>query len=360
MFKFQRFKAVFLARNREFFRDKGSVIWNLAFPILLIFGLSVMFSDGGRDQLRAGLVFGANDALAKRSTDIRHVSDNKATHIPKQALPEALKSLQYIRFVRYQSVALAELKVQQHQIDILIDWDNQTYYVNDSSPKGYFAESSLNSQVQGLEKHVLSGEPVKYVDWVMPGVLGMNMMFSCLFGVGYVIVRYRKSGVLKRMQATPITAFEFILAQVMSRFSIVLVISSGLFVACWKILGLKMNGSLFDLIVLIGLGALSLVSLGLMAAAKMKSEELMGGLLNLATWPMMLLSGVWFSLEGAPDFVKWIAEALPLTHFVEGARAVMIDGASLADVSYNVAVLCVMICTFLAAASFLFDWGRQR
>jgi ABC-2 type transport system permease protein len=354
MFKFQRFKAIFIARNREFFRDKGSVIWNLAFPILLIFGLSVMFSDGGRDQLRAGIVLFDIEPLSEQH------GRSGAIQISKQALPEALANLRYIRFVNYHSVKEAELKVQQHQIDILIDWPNQTYYVNSSSPKGYFAESSLLSHIDGLEKRVLSGEPIKYVDWVMPGVLGMNMMFSCLFGVGYVIVRYRKSGVLKRMQATPVTAFEFILAQVMSRFSIVLVISTGLFVACWKILGLKMNGNLFDLIILIGLGAMSLVSLGLMAAARMKSEELMGGLLNLATWPMMLLSGVWFSLEGAPSFVKWIAEALPLTHFVEAARAIMIDGATLTDVSYHIAVLCMMILVFLTAASFLFDWGRQR
>ena len=191
-------------------------------------------------------------------------------------------------------------------------------------------------------------------------ILGMNMMFSCLFGVGYVIVRYRKNAVLKRLKATPLSALEFVSAQLVSRLFIVIFLSSVVYIGCNLFFDFYMLGSYFDLLIIAVLGAFSLITLGLLVASRSKSEELIGGLLNLSSWPMMLLSGVWFSLEGAPDMVKVFADFLPLTHLVAGARKIITEGATLTDISYHVSVLLVMSAVFLTLGAYLFSWNTER
>jgi ABC-2 type transport system permease protein len=104
-------------------------------------------------------------------------------------------------------------------------------------------------------------------------------------------------------------------------------------------------------------GAISLISLGLLISARITSEELAGGLLNLVNWPMMMLSGVWFSLEGAPDAIRLVANIFPLTHVLSSARAVMLDGASLADVAPSLLALTAMSAVFLAIGAKIFRWG---
>jgi len=184
----------------------------------------------------------------------------------------------------------------------------------------------------------------------------MNMLFSCMFGVGFVIVRYRKNGVLKRMKATPVSPLMFISAQMASRFFIVLATSILVFAGTNLFLKFVVNGSYLLLILLTMLAILCMISLGLIFAARLKSEELASGLMNLITFPMMIFSGVFFSLEGTPPFMQMLSKFFPLTHFIEGARAVMIDGAGLMQILPNMAVMGGMTIVFLIISSMFFRW----
>ena len=332
---FKRFFAVVKARNIEFFRDKSSLGWNLFFPVLLLVGFSVVFSGEGKSSYKVGVVN------------------------LEQTTSEAL-STKFIDFVDYQSIDKAKLKLEQHAIDLIIDESSNAYWVNENSPKSYLVEKIILADTKSLKRNVTQGKAIRYVDWVLPGILGMNMMFSCLFGVGYVIVRYRKNAVLKRLKATPLSALEFVSAQLFSRLFIVMSMSAVVYIGCNFIFDFYMLGSYFDLLIVGALGAFSLISLGLLVASRSKSEELIGGLLNLTSWPMMILSGVWFSLEGAPDLVKVIADFLPLTHLVAAARQIITEGASLSDVSYHVTILIVMSSIFLALGAYLFSWNAER
>jgi len=282
------------------------------------------------------------------------------TNAPINAELQLFKQLKHIDFISYQSLNTAILKVDQHKIDLLVDFQNQQYWVNQSSSKAYIVEQLLLAKTSNMQRSQTNGRPIRYVDWVMPGILGMNMMFSCLFGVGYVIVRYRKNGVLKRFQATPLTAFEFLAAQVVSRLFIVITVTCLLFIGCNYLLDFYVIGSVFDLFIVAVLGACSMIALSLMIASKSDSEEFTGGLLNFASWPMMMLSGVWFSLEGAHPIVQQIAQVFPLTHILEASRAIMTDGANLIDVSYNLIVLTMMSLIFLFLGSWMFNWGAER
>jgi ABC-type multidrug transport system permease subunit len=332
---FKRFLAVVKARNIEFFRDKSSLGWSLAFPILLLVGMSFVFSGDGKAAYKIGVI---NLASAQSS----------------------FLDTRFISFVDYQDAELAKKKLSQHSLDMVINFSAKQYWVNQQAPNGYLAEKIFLASHQDFEPLSTEGKKIRYVDWVLPGVLGMNMMFGCLFGVGYVIVRYRKNSVLKRLKATPLSAFEFVSAQLLSRAFIVMFTSSVVYIGCNFFFDFYMLGSYFDLFLVGLLGAFSLITLGLLVACRSKSEELIGGLLNLASWPMMILSGVWFSLEGAPDGLKSVADFLPLTHLVAGARKIITEGATLADISYHLSALAIMSVVFLALGAYLFNWNTER
>jgi ABC-type multidrug transport system permease subunit len=161
---------------------------------------------------------------------------------------------------------------------------------------------------------------------------------------------------LKRLKATPLSAFEFLAAHVASRLWLIVGITASIFAGAQYFIGFSMFGSYLDLLLVLVLGAASLISLGMLVACRTASEELAGGLLNFLSWPMMFLSGVWFSLEGAPDFLQKLALILPLTHVIDGARAIMIDGANLLDISGHLIALIVMTGVFIAIGSYSFRW----
>jgi ABC-type multidrug transport system permease subunit len=197
------------------------------------------------------------------------------------------------------------------------------------------------------------------VDWLVPGVLGMNMMFSCLFGVGYVIVRYRKNGFLKRLNATPLKAFEFILAQVTSRLILTMSVTTLVFIGTHFLIGFYMSGSYWALLLVAVLGASSMISLGLLIAARVASEEFAGGLLNMLSWPMMFLSGVWFSLEGSPVWIQEIAKIFPLTQMLDGARQVMLDGKGVMDIWPQLLSLLATSTLLLSLGAVGFKWKNE-
>ena len=346
---FKRFLALFLTRNKEFIRDRSSLSWNILMPVLIVAGFSFAFSGDIGKQFKVGVI-----------------NKTSATIHSKQFLN--LKHIEFYSVVATESAITHSIKkVQRHQVDLLLDAEKQQYWINTESPSGYLVEKILlgseqldskqpGSKRHGFEKQTVSGKQIRYIDWVIPGILSMNMMFSALFGVGFVIVRYRKNGMLKRLKATPITAFEYLSAQIASRIILIIVVTAFVFYGTHFFVDFVMNGSHLNLFLVFALGALSMISLGLIIAARITSEETAGGLLNLFSWPMMFFSGVWFSLEGAAPVMQNIAEIFPLTHVTAAARAIMIDGASLVDISYHLTILTVQSAVFLLFGAWFFKW----
>ena len=341
----QSFGAIVRARTMEFVRDRGAFFWNLFFPILMIVAFTFLFSGGGAATFSIGTIGtvpGGFDLLETRGVEHINYSERELTE------EEALEPL------------------RKHQIDMLINFESGTYYINNQAPKAELSRTLMMTSSEntgedlrstfGLRESGVSGEPIRYVDWIMPGILGMNMMFSCLFGVGFILVRYRKNGVLKRMKATPISALTFLSAQAISRFIIVIIASAVVYFGTNLFFNFSMNGSWLNLLLVLSLGILCMISLGLIFSARIKNEELAGGLLQLVTWPMMMLSGIFFSIENAPPFVQRLALIFPLTHYVNGARAVMIEGATLLQILPNILYLSIFAGVFLVISSLLFKW----
>lgn len=341
----KRFLAVLKARNLEFLRDRTALTWNFVMPVAFVFGFAFLFSGEERDVYKVGVY--------PQSTDISaHDWSFFDTH--------------YVKFILVDNLQLAIEKVEHHQLDMLIDLTAPSrYWINSTSANGYFLEkllvadrvkSKILNVVEVPQKQTVSGKEVRYVDWVLPGILAVNMMFSCLYGVGYVIVRYRKNRVLRRLKATPLMVFEFLAAQVMSRWLLTVVMTVIVFIICDIFIDFFMRGSYVALFVVFAIGSLTLISLGLVVAARIKSEELSDGVLNLISWPMMLLSGVWFSLEGVNPLAQKVSQIFPLTHMISAARAIMNDGAGLLDVYPQLLVLIGMATVFFIIGSLSFRW----
>jgi len=329
----KKFTALVYARTMEFVRDRGTFFWNLLFPVVLVVGFSFAFSGNDETMFKIGIIGNSTE------------------------LEGSFLELDALELIEYEEGIQPVLeKLRRHQIDMIIDFDDQAYYLNRESSSTELLRSLGSADLSDLTEKEISGEAIRYVDWLVPGIIGMNMLFSCMFGVGFVIVRYRKNGVLKRMKATPVSPFTFITAQMVSRFFIVLVTSVLVFTGTNLFLKFVVNGSYLLLIILTMLAILCMISLGLIFAARLKSEELASGLMNLITFPMMIFSGVFFSLEGTPQFMQMFSKFFPLTHFIEGARAVMIDGAGLVQILPNIAVLGGMTIIFLVISSFFFRW----
>lgn len=332
----QRVLAVVGSRNREFYRDKAGLGWNLLMPVLMLIGFAFIFNAPQPEQYRVGVL------------------QDGTTSFP-------FLDTKHIDFIQQRDEETALDKVRYHRLDLLLDLRGRpAYWVNELSANGYIVErllwQSIADQQAPIIRQPVQGREIRYVDWVLPGVLAMNVMFSSLWGVGWVIVRYRKNGVLRRLRATPLTAGEFLIAQVLSRLLVVVSMTLLVFAGTHLLLDFPMRGSYLALIVLFLVGTIALISMGLAVAARVRSEELANGLLDLIAFPMMILSGVWFSMEGTNIWAQRLAELMPLTHLVDAARRIMLDGASLGDVSTEIAILLGVASVLLALSARAFRW----
>ena len=333
----REFLALLVARNKEYYRDRASISWAFLFPLLVIIACALAFSNPDNSVFRIGV----------------H-GDMSGDPVVGAFLDQP-----YIKAVEYDDLDKGLARVRHQQLDMLLSASGGgRYWINGNSTPGRAVETLFAPTAADFQREELSGREVRYVDWVIPGVLGMNLMFGSLFGVGYVIVRYRHNGVLKRLHATPVSAFNFLSAQMASRLIIVVLVNGLIFVGCLFFLDLIVLGSYLNLLLITILGALAMIVLGLLVASRTANEELAGGLLNIASWPMLLMSEVWFSLDEAPRWMQELANLLPLTHVVKATRAVMIEGATLAEVNGHLVWLVVMTAVCLALSSFLFRWHK--
>ncbi len=339
--KIKHIRAILKARFREYYRDTTSWAWNLFMPIMILIGFSFIFSGESQDVFKVAVY-----PAAQTNAQLERFIQTK-----------------YVNIIESDDLQKMITRVERHQVDMLIDSSaGLRYWINEYSPKGYLVEkllreSLLSEQTSALQREVVAGENIRYADWLLPGVLAMNMMFSCLWGVGWVVVRYRKNGVLRRLQATTLTPFEFLTAQVFARLIIITVVTIVVYLGADLIVDFTMHGSYLALFLVFFSGAACLTSMGLIVATRLKTEEVADGLLNMMSWPMMILSGVWFSMEGTHPIAQYLSKIFPLTHIVDAARRIMIDGAGVMDVAFEICLLWVLTVLFLTLSARLFRWS---
>jgi ABC-type multidrug transport system permease subunit len=337
MFRFSRFYSVFRARNREFRRDIGALTWALTFPFIFIIAFGFVFNLEEPTFYKVGY-FGPQ--------------------------PELQSEL--LEWIPYDNFQAAQDKLRYHRLDLVVDarqdllevWQNKESFKSLTAAKIF--QAAFQSDFSPFVSREVTGERVEYIDWLFPGLIAMNMLWLSLWGVGWVIVQHRKTGVLKRFQASPVTPFEYLLAQMSSRLIILVLIGAIILGLTQLIRPVPMAGSYVDWFIIYLAGCLSHCAIGLMIAARINSEELAGGILNVITYPVVFLSEIWFSLEGSPEWVIHIAHAIPLWQMIDGMRQIMFEGASLSQLAWPMLIFSLVTVIGLAIGSLSFRWSAQR
>jgi ABC-2 type transport system permease protein len=350
----KRLWVIFKSRNCEYFRDRSALGWNFIFPFLIIGGFSLIFGGQSPAGHKIGVFPHPGGAVLAETLDI-----------PGHLKPSHPENGKYLKFAGFPTFEDGMERLKTHKIDLLLKIGPKPhqYWINDSSPKGYMAEKILMSGlsppgVGQAVKNEIGAFRIRYLDWLFPGILAMNMMFSALYGVGYVTVRYRKNGTLKRLKATPLTAFEYLAAQMLSRIFVLMFSFSIMWAGAVYLFSIQVRGSSILVFLVFFWGSMSLSSVGLILASRGTSEEFTNGVLNFIAWPMMFLSEVWFSLEGAPEWLRAFSRIFPLTHMLSAARDVMNSGAGFSQIAPELGILFLMTLVFLSVGALLFSWNE--
>jgi len=239
------------------------------------------------------------------------------------------------------------------------------YRYDDSNPEGRTARMLADRAIERAAGRVdpvagadrLIREPgSRYIDFLIPGLLGMNLMGSAIWGMGFAIVDARRKKLIKRLIATPMPKAYYLLSFLLSR--LVLLVVEVLVVLGFGVLvfGVPVRGSLPSLLALCFLASFSFSALGLLVAARPRTMEAASGIMNLVMMPMWIVSGVFFSSQRFPDAVQPIIRALPLTAAIDALRLHMLQGASLAQLAPQIATLSAWLVICFALALKLFRW----
>ena len=330
-----------LVRFREFLREPEALFWVFIFPILLAAGLGIAFRNRPADVLKIAA-----------------------------ATPELTRSLQQDKLLDVEQLdaAAGEDALRTGKVALLAlpgDTGTVVYRYDDTNPEGRTARMLADRAIQRAAgrvdpvstSDVLMREPgSRYIDFLIPGLLGMNLMGSAIWGMGFAIVDARRKKLMKRLIATPMPKSYYLLSFILSRLLLLVLEVAILLGFGALVFHVPVRGSLLDLVLLCVLGSLSFSALGLLIASRARTIEAASGLMNLVMMPMWIVSGVFFSAQRFPGIVQPLIKALPLTAAIDALRANMLQGTGLVRLAPEVGVMSVWMVVCFALALRLFRW----
>ena len=334
-----------LVRFREFMREPEAVFWTFAFPIILALGLGIAFRNKPADVVKIAVVRGtpAGDTLAARLDSAKGLK------------VESMNDSAAARALRTGEVALVAEATAT----------GVRYRFDDTRPEGRTARfltddalqraSGRRDPVTTSEQHV-SEKGSRYIDFVVPGLLGMNIMGGGIWGLGFAIVEARRKNLLKRLVSTPMRRSEYLASFLFSRFVFLILEIAVLVGAAAWLFDVPVRGSWLQLFVVALISALAFGGLGLLIASRARTMEGVSGLMNLTMMPMWVLSGVFFSSTNFPKAAQPVIQALPLTASINALRATMLQGAGWAAVAPSLGIVAAWLVVTFALALRLFRW----
>ena len=330
-----------LVRFREFLREPEALFWVFGFPLLLAAGLGLAFRNTPAEVLSIGVV--GTDRAAFEQAPTLAID-------PFPALEDGLRAL------------------REGRIALLVERPadgNVVYHYDDTNPEGRDARLRADLAVQqsagrqdpvAAEDQLMRETGSRYIDFLIPGLLGMNLMGGSIWSMGFAIVEARRRKLMKRLIATPMPRHFFLLSFLISRLAM-LVVEVGAFLGfAVLVFGVPIRGSLALVAGICVLGSLAFGAIGLLLSSRARTIEAASGLMNLTMLPMWILSGVFFSSQRFPDAVQPIIGALPLTALNDALRATMLQGATFAQIGPEAGVLAAWLFVCFPIALKLFRW----
>ena len=332
-----------LSRMREFYREPEAVFWVFGFPIVLAFALGLAFRNTGPGKLQVGVVAGTGDSAVAA-----------ALAASPRLVPAVLDT------------ATARLRLKTGRVALLVVPGDPVVYRYDSTrTESRLARLEVDDALQRArgrkdliavrdDRAVAPGS--RYIDFLIPGLLGMNLLGSGIWGVGFSVVQARQRKLLKRYLATPMRRSHYLLSFIISRLVFLIVEVVALVGFGWLLFGVAVRGSFASLAGLTVLGSFAFAGLGLLVASRAKTIEGVSGLMNLVMLPMWILSGTFFSYSRFPNAMIPFVKALPLTALNDALRAVMIDGAAVTALGTPIVIVVAWGAVSFVVALRIFRW----
>jgi ABC-type multidrug transport system permease subunit len=329
-----------VSRFRLFFREPEAVFWIFFFPMLLAVGLSIAFRNRPADVLQ----------VAGTTTEI-----TQSLNLDKGLSASTLNEAEGKKALALGKILL--LAVQRP--------DGVTFDYDDTNPDARTARLIAGQAVQHsagqkdlvpTRNQQVHEAGARYIDFVIPGLLGMNLMSSAIWGLGFAIVEARQKKLLKRLVASPMPRWQYLASFLLSRLFL-LVIEVGVFVGfAHLVFKVPLRGPVWQLALLCILGSLSFSAIGLLISSRAKTMEAASGLMNLAMLPMWILSGVFFSADRFPHSIQPIIRALPLTAAIDSLRGNMLQGLQLQQMVLPISVMLAWLLVSFTISLRIFKW----
>jgi ABC transporter DrrB family efflux protein len=332
------------ARILEFVREPEAIFWVFVFPVLLALGLGIAFRNRPAESLRVAVTeaTGATEIAARLDT----FPQFRIRVLPPYAANEELRT---------GKLAL-----------VVVPGDSVTYLFDPTRAESRLARRVVDDAIQraagrrdavAVREHYLTEPGSRYIDFLIPGLLGLNLMGSGMWGIGFNIVQARRRKLLKRLLATPMRRSHYLLSYILSRFVFMILEVAALVGFGWIVFDVRVRGSIFDLLIVSAFGALAFAGLGLLTASRARTVEGVSGIMNLVMLPMWIFSGVFFSYANFPETFHPFIQALPLTPLLDALRSVMIDGAPLTANLGRLAIIAAWGSLSFALALRVFRWS---
>ena len=335
-----------LVRYREFFREPEAVFWVFVFPVLLTAGLGIAFRNSRPDPTPVAVIAGS-PAAARVAEALRGSGGLVVETLDDSAAAGALRTGR---------VALVVVPAGEGRVEYRFDPDR---------PDSRTARLLVDDAVQRaggrqdpvrVSDRTISEAGSRYVDFLVPGLLGMNLMGSGIWGLGFAIVDARRKRLLKRLAATPMSRSQFLASFVLSRLTLLIIEVAALLGFAVAAFGVPVRGSLGTIAAICLLSALAFGALGLLVASRAQTIEGVSGLMNFVMLPMWIFSGVFFSSSRFPDILQPFIQALPLTAVVDALRASMLQGTTWPALLPELAVILGWLVVCFVLALRLFRW----
>ncbi|MEW4563832.1 ABC transporter permease [Bremerella sp. JC770] len=341
---FRPMMQLVIARLKEFYREPEAVFWVYGFPILMTVALGVAFREQPEQTFRVEVIGPqAEAARTALKEDARfHLGDHEA--------------------------AAAKERLRTGRTDLVVtarDSSEFDYLVIPTRPESQLARNEVDLVLQTAAGRVDAAKVTtteldtpggRYIDFLVPGLLGMGLMGGGLFGIGFVVVDMRLRKLLKRFLATPMRKTDFLASLMISRLIFMVPEVLVLLVFAWLVFGVQIAGNPLTVLFFILLGAVSFAGLGLLIACRAKTLETVSGLMNLVMLPMWVLSGIFFSRERFPEFLQPAIRILPLTALNDALRGVMLEGTGLFSLAHETIVLVLWGVVSFVVALKVFRW----
>ena len=342
-------KQLALMRLRLFYREPGAMFWTFGFPLVLTFVLGIAFRNGRTEPVVVAVEAPADAPLARAER--------------AHAILAATKDVEAKRMSP--SDADAALRTGKVSLVVVPTEGGYAYRFDPTRPESRLAHAVTDEVLQRADGRADAFRPElrtvvargsRYIDFLVPGLIGFGLMSTGLWGIGFSLAEMRTKKLLKRLMATPMRRTDFLFSFLIVRAVLLLTELPPLLLFARFVFDVHIEGSLVSLLLIALLGGLTFAVMGLLLASRAENPQVVSGLINVASFPMYLCSGVFFSWAKFPEPMQPFIRALPLTALNDALRAVMIDGASLGSIGTQLAICAAWGIGCFGLALRLFKW----